>query len=256
MKYSVSLRYIFGLWMLLNGVNHFIINLWAVPSTSDPTAAQLLSALINSHLLDVVYAMQGIAGALMLLNVMAPFAMCALMPLSCCALFWALVLDQQIVNILLALLGFGLNGLLMLLYLPYFFDSLSRFSLAAGETTETGMSFDDLYVDPRGSTTWGPFVPALVVAILAFLFFGHYVGGRTAQFCQLVLLYPIFVLLTRRIRSQGWPALLVLIPAALMFVMFMIILGYMDFGESTNSLVSQAAHGLTALTILAGLIKK
>jgi Na+/H+ antiporter NhaC len=60
-------------------------------------------------------------------------ALCALMPISTCALFWAAILDQQPVTALLAFIAFALNGLLMLAYLPYYRDVLQRRTLAFGE---------------------------------------------------------------------------------------------------------------------------
>jgi hypothetical protein len=70
---------------------------------------------------------------LILSGVLVPAALCFLMPITTCALYWALVLDHQPLNVVLALAAFALNGLLMLAYLPYYRGMLQRHTLAAGE---------------------------------------------------------------------------------------------------------------------------
>lgn len=126
-------RLLFGAWMVLSGANYLFLSLWSAPDSSEPLAMQLMTALVNSRLLDVVMAMQLVAGILILAGILVPLALCALMPISTCALFWALVLDRQPLNMVLALAVFALNGLLMLAYLPYYRDILQRRPLAAGE---------------------------------------------------------------------------------------------------------------------------
>jgi len=126
-------RILFGGWMLLSGVNYLFLSLWPVPISTDPLAIQLLNAVINSRLLDVAMAMQLVAGALILAGLLLPFALCALMPISSCALYWALILDQQPLHIVVGLAVFALNGLLMLAYLPYYKGALQRSALALGE---------------------------------------------------------------------------------------------------------------------------
>ncbi|MDT8397876.1 MAG: hypothetical protein RQ899_04600 [Pseudomonadales bacterium] len=126
-------RLLFGAWMLLNGANYLFLSLWPAPGGHEPMAIQLMSALVNSRLLDVAMALQLLAGALVLAGFFVPVALCALMPISTCALFWAAILDQQPLTALLAFAAFALNGLLMLAWLPYYRGALQRHALAIGE---------------------------------------------------------------------------------------------------------------------------
>jgi uncharacterized membrane protein YphA (DoxX/SURF4 family) len=126
-------RVVLGAWMLLYAANYLFLSLWAAPAGTEPLAAQLMTSLINSRLLDVALVVQLIAGALILAGILVPIALCALMPITTCALFWALVLEQDLVTGALTLGAFALNGLLMLAYLSYYKGSLERRALAIGE---------------------------------------------------------------------------------------------------------------------------
>lgn len=126
-------RLVFGAWMLLNGLNHFFLSMWAAPQGATPLATQLMNALVNSGLMSVAMAIELAAGALVLLGRFTPAALCVLMPVSTCALFWAVVLNQQPLPALLALAAFALNGLLMLGHLRYYRGALQRRALAFGE---------------------------------------------------------------------------------------------------------------------------
>ena len=127
-------RIVFGVWMVLNGANYFFISIWSTtPVGHEPLAVQLMTSLVDSHLLDVAMVMQLVAGALILTGILVPAALCVLMPISTCALFWCLVLDHHALNMALGLTAFALNGLLMLAYLPYYRGTLQRRALAFGE---------------------------------------------------------------------------------------------------------------------------
>lgn len=126
-------RIVFGAWMLLNGANYLFLSLWAAPGSTEPLAMQLMNALVNSRLLDVAMVIQLVTGALILSGVFVPAALCFLMPITTCALYWSLVLDQQPLHIVLALGAFAANALLMLAYLPYYKGVLQRRTLATGE---------------------------------------------------------------------------------------------------------------------------
>lgn len=130
-------RIVLGAGMVLFAANYLFLSLWPTPAGAEPLAAQLMTSLVNSRLMDVAMVVQLVAGALILAGVIVPFALCLLMPVTTCALFWALVLDQQLVNGALALVAFALNGLLMLAYLSYYKGSLERRALAFGESEES-----------------------------------------------------------------------------------------------------------------------
>jgi uncharacterized membrane protein YphA (DoxX/SURF4 family) len=126
-------RIVFGAWMLINGLNHFFLHLYAEPSGSEPMAIQLMAALNHSGLYDVAMIIETVTGALILSGFLVPVALCVLMPTSTCALYWAVVLDHQPLEMLLALVAFGLNGVLMLAYIDYYKGVLQRSALMIGE---------------------------------------------------------------------------------------------------------------------------
>lgn len=126
-------RILFGAWMLANGLNHFLLGLWSEPAGHAPLAIQLMDAFVHSGLLDVAMAIELITGALILLGRFTPVALCVLMPVSTCALYWAAVLDRQPLGALLALAAFALNAWLMLSLLEYYRGALQRRAPALGE---------------------------------------------------------------------------------------------------------------------------
>ncbi len=135
MKHLVLIgRLVLGGWMLANGANHFFLGLWSAPAGHEPLAVQLMDALVHSHLFDVAMAIQLVCGALILAGVLLPVALCVLMPVSTCALYWALILDHEPLGALLALAAFALNGLLMLAFIDYYRGALQRHALSLGET--------------------------------------------------------------------------------------------------------------------------
>ncbi len=126
-------RLAFGVWMLASGLNHFFVPLWPEPAGTQPLAIELMKALNDSHLIDVTYGIQVIAGALILAGALTPFALCAVMPVSVGATFWAVILEHQPLWAALALLAVALNALLMFAYLDYYKGVLQRHSLSYGE---------------------------------------------------------------------------------------------------------------------------
>ncbi len=126
-------RLIFGAWMLVNGANHFFFSLWPMPTGHEPLAVQLMSAFVHSRLIDVAMTIQLVAGALILTGFLVPLALCVVMPVSTCALYWSLILDHQPLGAALAFAAFALNGLLMLAYIDYYKGPLQRSALMFGE---------------------------------------------------------------------------------------------------------------------------
>jgi uncharacterized membrane protein YphA (DoxX/SURF4 family) len=129
-------RVIFGVWMLANGANHFFLSLWPLPTGHEPLAVQLMAALVHSRLIDVAMAIELVAGALILIGAFVPVALCVVMPVSTCALYWAVILEHQPLGAVLALAAFALNGVLMLAYIDYYKGyggPLQRRALMLGE---------------------------------------------------------------------------------------------------------------------------
>jgi hypothetical protein len=126
-------RLIFGAWMVANGANHFFFSLWPEPTGHEPLAAQLMAAFVHSRLFDVAMAIELVTGALILGGVFVPVALCVVMPVSTCALYWSAILDHQPLGAFLALAAFALNGVLMLAYIDYYKGVLQRHALSLGE---------------------------------------------------------------------------------------------------------------------------
>jgi uncharacterized membrane protein YphA (DoxX/SURF4 family) len=158
-------RVVFGAWMLANGANHFFFSIWPTPAGVQPLSIELMSALVNSRLLDVCMLIELVAGALILVGVFVPAALCVVMAVSTCGLFWA-ILDHQPLSLALGLAAFALNGVLMLAYLDYFKGALQRAPLTLGESDHR-TSFNTLFVYPKGRTSRGHFLAALLPLALA-----------------------------------------------------------------------------------------
>jgi len=129
-------RVVFGAWMLANGINHFFLPLWPEPTGHEPLAVQLMAALVHSRLFDVAMVLELLTGALILTGFFVPVALCVVMPVSTCALYWSVILDHQPLGMVLALAAFALNGLLMLAFIDYYKGyggPLQRRALAFGE---------------------------------------------------------------------------------------------------------------------------
>jgi uncharacterized membrane protein YphA (DoxX/SURF4 family) len=127
-------RLVFGAWLLASGLNHFALALWPEPSGTQPLAIELMKALGDSRLIDVTYGIQLVAGALILAGLWTPFALCAAMPVSVGAAFWAVVLEHQPLAAGLGLAAVALNAGLMFAYLDYYRGVLQRHSLTYGES--------------------------------------------------------------------------------------------------------------------------
>ena len=123
-------RLIFGAWMLANGANHFFFSLWPTPTGHEPLAIQLMAALVHSGLFDVAMTIQLVTGALILAGLLVPVALCVVMPISTCALYWSVILDHQPLGAAWRLPPSPSTALLMLAYLEYYRGALQRHALS------------------------------------------------------------------------------------------------------------------------------
>jgi uncharacterized membrane protein YhaH (DUF805 family) len=239
-------RLLFGAWMLANGLNHFVYPLWAVPAGNQAAATQLMAAFSHSGLFSVAMLIQLVGGALIILGVFVPAALAVMMPVSTCALYWSVVLDQDPQLWLVALTAFALNGLLMLAHLPFYRGALEKHALTLGESREES-TFASVYVNVGVRTARGPYVAALLTLLVAVWFYAHVVTGRTATYCMLVLMIPGAILLAGRLRDMGRSASLLILPASLLLVTFGIWLklvepvGWMGHAVPGTALVVTAA---------------
>jgi uncharacterized membrane protein YhaH (DUF805 family)/uncharacterized membrane protein YphA (DoxX/SURF4 family) len=211
---TLAARLVFGAWMLMNGANHFLFSFWSTPTGQMPLSTELMSALVHSRLLDVCMLIELVAGALILLGYFVPAALCAVMAVSTCALFWA-ILDHQPLTLALAVVAFALNSLLLLAYLPCFKGALQRAPLMLGESDHR-TSWNTLFVRHNGRTARGHFLAALLPLALGILWYAY--KGPAIDYASwgvLVLLYPAVVLHVRRLHDMGRTGWLILVPAVL-----------------------------------------
>jgi uncharacterized membrane protein YhaH (DUF805 family) len=108
------------------------------------------------------------------------------------------------------------------------------------------MDFETLFVDPRGRTSRGRFLPALFTLLAAAAFYALLVKSRTGLFCLLVLLLPGAILHARRLHDMGRSATLLLIPIALSLAAFAIRLHYLSFGTQVDALLPPLALAVCA----------
>jgi uncharacterized membrane protein YhaH (DUF805 family)/uncharacterized membrane protein YphA (DoxX/SURF4 family) len=233
-------RVIFGAWMLINGINHFFFSFWATPTGQEPLSIELMNALVSSSLLDVCMLIELVAGALILLGLFVPAALCVVMAVSTSALFWA-ILDHQPLTLGLGVIAFALNAFLMLAYLPYFKGALQRAALTLGES-DSRASWNTLFVQPNGRTSRGHFLAALLPLALSVLWYAY--KGPAVDYVPwgvLVLLYPAVVLHVRRLHDMGRSGWLVIIPALLTVVAMGIWANRISLGAQLDVAVPVAA---------------
>ena len=88
MKYTVwVVRLVFAAWMIPAGINHFI-PLFPQPMGSRPLSHELIVALLDSHLFDLVKLVELLAGLSVLTGLYTPLALLVCMPVSFCVFFW------------------------------------------------------------------------------------------------------------------------------------------------------------------------
>jgi len=90
MKYVIwFVRFWYAAWMIPAGIEHFY-HIYPQPgaNTSHPLAAEMLSALLNTHLFDLVKAVELITGLAVLFGFFTPLALLACMPVAFCVFWW------------------------------------------------------------------------------------------------------------------------------------------------------------------------
>ena len=88
MKYAVwFVRLVFAAWMIPAGLNHFV-TLFPQPMGSKPLSQELIAALLDSHLFDLVKAVELIAGISVLTGLFIPLGLIVCMPVSFCVFYW------------------------------------------------------------------------------------------------------------------------------------------------------------------------
>ena len=127
MKYAVWLvRLAFAAWMIPAGVNHFF-PIFPQPMGSQPLSQELISALIDSHLFDLVKAVELFAGVCLLVGFHVPLALLVCMPVSFCVFYWDAPLEGW--GSRAALFGYSVLLCNILLCLAYIRSYRSMFAL-------------------------------------------------------------------------------------------------------------------------------
>lgn len=123
MKYSVwFVRLLFAAWMIPAGLNHFV-PIFPQPLGSQPLSQELIRALIDSHLFDLVKAVELLAGICVLIGFYTPLALIVCLPVSFGVFYWDAPLEGW--GSRAALFGyatFGCNLYLCLAYVKYYRD--------------------------------------------------------------------------------------------------------------------------------------
>lgn len=114
------------------------------------------------------------------------------------------------------------------------------------------MNYDALYVNPNGTTRREHYIPAMITVLAVIAFYALIVSSLLAIFVIFTLLYPAFVLLTRRVRDMGYPAWLVLVPLVLMLATFANQLGYAELSATIADVLKWLAYAVFAAFILWG----
>jgi uncharacterized membrane protein YphA (DoxX/SURF4 family) len=117
MKYAVwFLRLIFAAWMIPAGVNHFY-QIFPQPMGNQAASHELIVALIDSHLFDLVKAVELLAGIAVLTGRYVPLALLICMPVSFNVFWWDAALEGW--GSRAALFGYSVLACNLLLCLAY-----------------------------------------------------------------------------------------------------------------------------------------
>lgn len=129
MKYAVwFVRLVFATWMIPAGINHFYL-LFPQPMGNQPLSHELIVALLDSHLFDIVKIVELLAGIAVLTGFYAPLAVLVCMPVSFCVFFWDAPLEGY--GSIAAIYGYSVLGSNVLLALAYIRSYTSMFTLRA-----------------------------------------------------------------------------------------------------------------------------
>jgi uncharacterized membrane protein YphA (DoxX/SURF4 family)/uncharacterized membrane protein YhaH (DUF805 family) len=121
MKYAVwFVRLLFAAWMIPAGLNHFL-PLFPQPMGSQPLSMELIVALLDSRLFDIVKAVELIAGIGVLFGFYTPLALLICLPVSFGVFYWDAPLEGW--GSIAAIFGYSTlvsNTLLCLAYNRYY----------------------------------------------------------------------------------------------------------------------------------------
>lgn len=129
MKYAVwFVRFLFAAWMIPAGVNHFI-PIFPQPMGSQPLSQELIRALIDSNLFDLVKAVELIAGVGVLVGFYTPLMLLICLPVSFNVFYWDAPLEGW--GSRAAQFGYATFASNLLLCLAYWKSYRTMFTLRA-----------------------------------------------------------------------------------------------------------------------------
>ena len=127
MRYPVwFLRLLFVGWMVPAGLNHFY-RLFPQPLGNQPISREVFIALIDSHLFDLVKAVELAAGLAILFGFYVPLALLVVMPVSFNIFYWDTALQGWTSGS--AIYGWSVIGCNVLLCCAYFESYRAMFTL-------------------------------------------------------------------------------------------------------------------------------
>ncbi|MEJ0038114.1 MAG: DUF805 domain-containing protein [Gammaproteobacteria bacterium] len=118
------------------------------------------------------------------------------------------------------------------------------------------MNFESVFVNSNGRTSARQFIAGLITLLAVVAFYRFLVGGRTGEWCLVVLLFPAIILHARRLHDMGHSAWLLLAPAILMVVAFAIWLRIVSLGAPLDAAVPLIAQAVSAGFAIWGCIGK
>lgn len=128
------LRLAFAAWMIPAGVNHFF-QIFPQPMGRQPLSQELIVALIDSHLFDLVKAVELLAGLAVLIGFHAPLALLICMPVSFTVFYWDAPLEGW--DSRAALFGYGTFACNLLLCVAYIRSYRSMFAFTSQPAPRT-----------------------------------------------------------------------------------------------------------------------
>jgi uncharacterized membrane protein YhaH (DUF805 family)/uncharacterized membrane protein YphA (DoxX/SURF4 family) len=131
MKYVIwFVRFWYAAWMIPAGLEHFY-HIYPQPgaNSSHPLAAEMLTALLDTHLFDVVKAVELITGVAVLFGFFTPLALLACMPVAFCVFWWDAPLSEWNTGSVIA--GARVLGSNVLLCVAYIASFRSMFAVRA-----------------------------------------------------------------------------------------------------------------------------
>jgi uncharacterized membrane protein YphA (DoxX/SURF4 family) len=146
MKYAVWIvRLVFAAWMIPAGLNHFI-PLFPQPMGSKPLSHELIVALLDSHLFDLVKAVELLAGLSVMTGFYTPLVLIMCMPVSFCVFYW----DTPLEGGRAAIFGSAVLLCNVLLCLAHFRNYRAMFALRSTPRTFGASAAADA-VQPAGA---------------------------------------------------------------------------------------------------------